>query len=200
MDILKEVRSSTRPWHDKMEEVALSDKIAAGTLSLSEYKAIILGHYIFHKEAEQRLLQHKELAATEGLELTSRMKTPFLARDVEQLGLKPYRFDFFPELTIDTLPQALGCMYVMEGATLGGTVIGRSLEKVPEITSTHAMQYYGCYGEQTGKRWKRFKEVVEQQVTEENDERNFLDTAANTFRQYAACMEKAMRQMRVTKD
>jgi heme oxygenase len=57
------------------------------------------------------------------------------------------------------------------------------------------MHYYGCYGEQTGKRWKRFKEVVEQQGVTEAQQEEFVDTALHTFRTYADCMKKALVQL-----
>ena len=200
MEILKKVKNATRSWHDRMEEVALSDKIAAGTLSLPEYKAVILGHYVFHQAAEQRLQQQEKLSAVAGLDLEARLKTPLLAQDVHQLGLEHYVFDFNPDISLDTVSEALGCMYVMEGATLGGTVIGRSLQKVSEITDSGAMHYYGCYGEQTGRHWKRFKEVVEQQVVTEAQEAAFVESATATFRAYAACMEKAFQMIQATSE
>lgn len=198
MSILAEVRKETRPWHDKMEEVARSDKIAAGTLSIAEYKAVILGHYVFHQQAEKRLKANELLKITQGLQLDERFKTPSLLQDMRQLNMEPLIFDFCPDLHLDTLPRALGCMYVMEGATLGGTVIGRSLQKVPEITSSGAMHYYGCYGDQTGKRWKQFKEIVEREVSTEDEGQAFVHAATVTFRQYAECMERAFQQLEIT--
>lgn len=198
MDVLRKVKDETRPWHDKMEEVALSEKIAEGTLSLPEYKAVMLGHYVFHHMAEQKLLQHHQLSAVEGMELQTRLKSPLLEQDIHQLGLEPYLFDFDPDIALDTLPEALGCMYVMEGATLGGTVIGRSLAKVPEITGSGAMHYYGCYGAHTGSRWKKFKEIVEREVSTADEGQAFVHAATVTFRQYAECMGKAFQQLEIT--
>jgi len=199
MDVLKEVKTSTRPWHDEMEDVALSDKIASGTLSLHEYKAIILGHYIFHREAEAMLLQNEPLTSLETLALEERLKRELLRRDIQQLHLDTSLFNFHLDVRVDSVPQALGCMYVMEGATLGGTVIERSLKQVPAIVDSGAMHYYGCYGAQTGIRWKQFKETVTQQVVSKEDEQAFIESATDTFRAYAACMEKAKRQLRINK-
>ena len=197
MDILKEVKNRTRPWHDEMEAVAFSDKIAAGNLSLHQYKAIILGHYLFHREAERQLVSHQYLLTPEGLVLEDRLKSGLLAQDVEQLQLRPYLFDFQLHLDTDSLAKALGCMYVMEGATLGGTVIERSLSKVSAIRSSGAMHYYGCYGEQTGRRWKQFREIIVQNVVSEEEAQEFINTATATFRAYAGCMEAAKRQLHI---
>lgn len=197
MNFLQEVKNTTRPWHDAMEAVALSDKIAAGTLSLSEYRAIILGHYVFHNEAETLLLANHALQDLEPLAFAERRKRNLLAKDVEMLHLASLCFDFYLDICVGSLARALGCMYVMEGATLGGTVIERSLRQVSEIVDSGAMHYYGCYGKQTGIRWKQFKETVAQQVVSEEDKQAFIETATATFREYTACMEKAMHRLQI---
>jgi heme oxygenase len=197
MNVLQEVRSVTRPHHEEMEAVALSDKIAARSLNLDEYKAIILGHFVFHREAENLLMKNEELGRLETLAFTERRKLDLLARDIEVLQLEPYLFDFHLGERLDSIPRALGCMYVMEGATLGGTVIKRSLKQVPEIVDSGAMSYYAGYGRQTGSRWKQFKDTVIQQVVSEEDEQVFIETASATFRAYAACMEKAKQQLSI---
>jgi len=181
MAISKEVKNRTRPWHDEMESVALSDKIADGILSLHEYKAIVLGHYLFHREAERQLVSHQQLATLEGLCLRERLKSKLLVRDIDQLHLKPDLFDSYLYPDTDSLAKALGCMCVMEGATWGGTVTERSLNKVSAIYGSGAMHYYGCYGEQTGRRWKQFKEVVIQKVVSDGEAQDFINTATATF-------------------
>lgn len=200
MNILKKVRSTTRPWHDRMEEVALSSKIGDGTLSLHEYKSIILGHYVFHQSAEEMLLQSGTLHNVESLSVDERMKSQSLANDIDQLGIRPYTFAYRPRISVDTVPQALGVMYVMEGATLGGTVIGKALQDNPDIANSGAMDYYGCYGSLTGSRWKQFKEIVVREICTENDQSIFIEAAESTFKEYAACMEQAIHILQTEAD
>jgi heme oxygenase len=195
MNILEKVKTATRERHDEMEAVAFSDKIAAQSLSLQEYKALILGHYVFHRETEAKLLKLTALQTLDELKVSERMKSGLLLADLQQLQLEPYLFSFQPGLQLSHPAQALGCMYVMEGATLGGSVIRRSLVKIPEIAQSGALHYYGCYGDQTGSRWKQFKQVVEQRVVSDEEQQQFLQSADDTFEQYAACMKTAVQQL-----
>ena len=55
--------------------------------------------------------------------------------------------------------EALGALYVLEGATLGGQVIIKQLKKNDSFAA-FPLAYYNVYTKQTGLRWKQFLEVI----------------------------------------
>lgn len=57
---------------------------------------------------------------------------------------------------IQTIPAALGCMYVLEGSTLGSQILSRSFRERFDIGRHNGGAYFHGYGELTGKMWKRF--------------------------------------------
>jgi heme oxygenase len=58
--------------------------------------------------------------------------------------------------------ELLGAMYVLEGATLGGSVIVKRLKTNPNFEGLN-LNYYQIYGEQLIPMWKKFCEVLNQQ-------------------------------------
>lgn len=55
--------------------------------------------------------------------------------------------------------EALGALYVMEGATLGGRVIRREL--AARGVSLDGLEFLDPYGERAGERWRSFTVVLE---------------------------------------
>ncbi len=156
--IMQLLKSATKPHHDKVEELAYSNKIMEGTINIEEYKELLLKQHYFHKNIEpffEKVFSEKEAIR---LEVERRKKTHLLKYDLLELGLEEEALNFeqLPHLKIETAEEAIGAMYVLEGSTLGGAVIRRKLGKNEKIKGNSSFNYYGCYGEETGEFWKKF--------------------------------------------
>ncbi|WP_224997586.1 biliverdin-producing heme oxygenase [Cesiribacter sp. SM1] len=163
--IVERLRSETRTQHDRLEEVAASDKLAEGTLSPEEYLKLLRANYAAHRQLEGLVGKSGEMEAL----LEERQKTRLLEKDLEQAGEDPERVwqqlrNELPDLALENKYQALGAQYVMEGATLGGVVILKSLNQHPQLQPYQPFHYYGCYGGDTGRRWSQFKQLLLQEV------------------------------------
>ncbi len=86
----------------------------------------------------------------------NRRTTTFMINDLDQLGAVPE-----PATTnipvIDSPAAAFGALYVLEGSTLGGQIVGAILRKnlPPELQAT---RYFDSYGDQTKAMWNTFIE------------------------------------------
>ena len=58
------------------------------------------------------------------------------------------------------MSQALGCLYVLEGATLGGQIISRQLEERLAIDAGHGGRFFASYGAAVGEMWQAFGEIL----------------------------------------
>lgn len=76
------------------------------------------------------------------------------------------------------VPRMLGALYVIEGSTLGGQLITRRLEPVVGL---EGVSFFRCYGEETGKRWREFQEVLLRQASSEAIEDRMVAAANETF-------------------
>ncbi len=95
-----------------------------------------------------------------------RQRRSFLEQDLVHFG------QFNAEFQRPTLPEMhstsslLGAMYVMEGSTLGGQIIGRHVDRVLGLAGGKGSAYFHGHGELTGAMWKEFCGVLETRVPE----------------------------------
>jgi len=120
--------------------------------------------------------------ATIGFDFESRRKAPMIARDLEFFG------QAVPEIsgervTFDSLASGFGCMYVLEGSTLGGQMILAQLEK-RGITAETGGAFFACYRERTQPMWKAFKEAATAYCTNESRQAEAETAARETFAIY----------------
>jgi heme oxygenase len=153
--ILDLLRERTRASHDRAEEtLPLMDP----ALDRARYREILAGFWGFHAALEPRLRAVAELDEL-GLD-ARRRKLPLLERDLRDLGEDPARLPVATHVpAVENVADALGCMYVLEGATLGGRVISRHLETLGLGPGTGGAFFAG-YGDATGTMWKEFSAAI----------------------------------------
>jgi heme oxygenase len=154
--ILKRLKEATGVAH-----AALEDKLPLMSLDLSleDYRHFVGRFFGFFAPLETQLmaLPHwQELA----FDYAPRQKTPRLAKDLLALGSTATDLAAMPRCT--DLPdctrpeQLLGCLYVIEGATLGGRSITRHLQTRLGLTHESGVAFFDGYGALTGSHWKAF--------------------------------------------
>lgn len=170
VDVLSRLKEETARHHQEVEAKVTFLEAPAPREAYARYLARLLG---FHAPVERRL---RALPLPDALR--GREKSPLLEGDLRALGVAPEAVplcDAVPELS--TLPRALGCCYVLEGATLGGKFVRRRLlGRVPE----EATSYLACYGEQVGPKWSAFREAVRASLTPAEHDA-CIDAAKATF-------------------
>ena len=185
------LKSGTERQHREIE--AAVDPIRAFS-SLEAYKAHLASAWLFHASLEA------ELGGVDwpglGLDFVSRRKTPLLEQDLRILGVpcpRPGATPIHPA-QID-LSYALGCLYVMEGATLGGQIISRHLATLG-IGPANGGLFFNGYGSRTGEMWKAFQsKAVEHCVTDDQ-----IDAAVDGARWTFGQFRDSMMRREVTSD
>jgi heme oxygenase len=79
--------------------------------------------------------------------------------------------------------DAFGCLYVVEGSTLGGQIISRQVTRNLGLSpDNNGCRFFCCYGENTGTMWRRFGESLETFLTANPDTRpQIVASALSTF-------------------
>jgi heme oxygenase len=154
--ILKRLKLATSASHRALEsQLPLMHR----DLSLDDYRRFVSRFLGFYAPLEGQLLAApcwQQLA----FDYTARQKTPRLTRDLLSLGSSFEALRGTPLCTdlpvLETPEQLLGCLYVIEGATLGGRVITRHLEGQLGLKPESGGAFFDGYGTETGTHWKVF--------------------------------------------
>lgn len=158
--LLPALRAATASVHRRLEETV---NIEHCLRDASRYAGLLRTFLGFHRPLEKRLETISGLDERGYLSL-ERRKTPWIVADLRALGLSAAEIDLVPDC--QSLPQlandpvrAFGCLYVLEGATLGGRHITALLQSSP--VPPEARRFFGGYGAQTGERWREFLTALE---------------------------------------
>lgn len=177
MPVSQTLKEQTRDYHAAAEDIMFAKKILEKTITRPEYTVLVEILLSFHNHYEAPVLRSTE-AFFSGSMLSPAEKLQWLRKDAELLGIPA---EATPGLFAPSAQEALGWLYVMEGATLGGQLIIRNLLKIPAICTSKAMNYYEGYGNETGMRWKYFTSRLDTAINSPADLAAVVSGAKNAY-------------------
>jgi heme oxygenase len=154
--IMQTLRERTREHHQRIEGVIA---IMSPTLTRERYIEILRKFLIFYRPIEQKLGAIFAAQCPE-FDFVSRRKVPLLERDLAALGASPPAATATSPLPLTTLDEALGCIYVLEGSTLGAQLIIQHVQKTLGLDGKTGASYYYGYGASTGKQWQAMRQLI----------------------------------------
>ncbi len=190
MNIMVELREATCTHHKTIEE---SLQLMAEDLSLSTYVRILERFYGYYEPLEYRL--HGNSGIRDVLDdLDQRRKVPMLRRDLEHWGCNERtlpRCSTVPR--VDDAMDALGCLYVLEGATLGGRILSRHFRLQFGTSENAGGAFFTGYGERTGAMWQAFHRSVGAIPLSVDQGSKIIQNAQATFRTLQCWCEENFR-------
>lgn len=163
--IMSRLKVETQAYHERIEHDQLSRGLISAEVDLDYYTQVLAVYYGLYAPLEARLIGAAQWDSL-GFDLTPRLKTPLLARDLACFGIAGERLRALPACPdlprVADLPAAIGCLYVLEGATLGGQLISRHLAATLKIDPEHGAAFFSSYGPTVGPMWKAFRAFVEE--------------------------------------
>lgn len=160
--LLPLLREKTRDLHERLEQRL---QLPHSLKSCEDYCRLLAGFYGFYAPMETFFTEHPTIGEDIGLCSESRRKTGCLEADLRFLGYEDRDLQRIPRCavlpTVDSTASALGCAYVLEGATLGGQIIGRHLESHLGFQQGAGLSFFYCYGDATASMWQQFRRVAE---------------------------------------
>lgn len=181
MDVLQHLREATRPQHEAIE--ARVDLLRPD-LSLAEYQRLLERFYGFYVPLEAKLANAAPWEQWD-FSFAERQKARFLARDLYHLGASQGEVAALPRCpdlpAVTSLAAALGCLYVIEGATLGGQLIARHVMPLLGLSPETGCAFFTSYGTEVGRRWRALGELLRAQLTTAADADRAATAAHDTF-------------------
>jgi heme oxygenase len=176
------LKQSTSEFHKAFESKLRV--LLSAELTLDRYVAIQKKFYGFYRPIEARLFSIRGWDDPE-LKLSTRFKIPLLVGDLASLSVDPAEIaslpccDALPRL--ETVPEALGCLYVLEGSTLGGRIITALLKKVLPLDESRGCSFFNSYGNEVGLMWSSFLAILERHCEKHDDRDVVVRSACQTF-------------------
>lgn len=183
--ILAKLKEATRAQHEGLENtVNVMDQM----FSMENYKTLLTKFYRFYSSIEPQI-DKLDLSGT-GYNFDERRKLPKIEADLKSLGVfekaqQMPKWDGLPAL--ENNAQAIGSLYVMEGATLGGQVINRHLKEHLGISPENGGAFFSGYGAETGPKWKEFMSIANEFAEKANEDEVIIESAKKTFDSFRDC-------------
>lgn len=171
------LRKGTAELHELVERRV---PVLREGFNLEDYIQLVESFLGFWAPVEERLSRLDTLRSPH-LALQSRLKCSLLREDLLILGRDPdtaRKCERLPRL--DTFLQGLGCLYVIEGSTLGSQIIARRLKEKLQLSEASGASFFNAYGKSVGARWMEFKHFVSASVKPE-DADEMIEAARQTF-------------------
>ncbi|MGI4787531.1 MAG: biliverdin-producing heme oxygenase [Janthinobacterium lividum] len=188
--LLPALREGTHHLHERLESRL---DLTAHLTSPSDYLTLLKRFYGFYAPLENALAAPKYAAAWAdlGIAFEERRKAALLESDLSALGLTageiaklercPACFEW------DSAAELMGCAYVLEGATLGGQVIGRHLErKLGFCPGSPGAQFFSGYGPRNGAMWQQFRRTAEEFAARQSTPQVISDAVAAACRTFSS--------------
>ena len=156
------IKKSTDPLHSRVEKqlgAILFDK----NMTQQSYLSILIAMRNSYSIMEHAVSAY---SSTQQL-LVGRSKLGWLDQDIAYLQVSqpapPAHSNKHVGLNnIRNVSQALGMMYVMEGATMGGGHIFKALKKHNWINDLEGIRFFYSYGDLRGEKWAQYIHALKQ--------------------------------------
>lgn len=176
------LRARTAALHEATEQLPLMRRLLAADVDSATYR-----HYLEALAGPYRWLEPAlyQACSPRTLErLGVRPKLPALERDLAALGGEPATVPVVAVPIIATEGQALGGLYVLEGATLGGRVISARLRgHLGAAAQRLSFAFLGNDGDPSpAEHWRHFGRALDAEVSERgHDPERVLSAALAVF-------------------
>lgn len=176
--LMARLKAETGSHHRRLEQDL---DLLSETLGPARVRTLLGRFYGFYRPWEERAAPVLEAGLPSPM--AGRLKSHLLERDLARLGLDGTARAALPRCAdlpaLDRVPTALGSMYVLEGATLGGQVVCRHLARV--LGAGAATAFFGSYGSDVPGMWLRFGAALEACAEPATDDA-VIEGANETFR------------------
>ncbi|WP_412469129.1 biliverdin-producing heme oxygenase [Pedobacter sp. KLB.chiD] len=177
------IKEATKVAHQNLEkQVVLKLKSIRNN---ADYADLLKHFYAYFSHIEETIKPY----ITESIlpDYAERRNSAYIKADILELGSE---ISDLPDTTvpkIENAVQALGALYVLEGSIMGGSIIVKMLEKGGV---NQGISFFSGYGEATGKMWGNFIAVLNAQARTEEEEKQAINAANQTFEHFAQVFEK----------
>ena len=179
MSTIADLRAATWPSHQKLEQrLGIKTRFS----SLPAYRVHLERMWGFCAMLESLV---EPLVRDALSDFESRRKLPLLTRDLIATGSDPRSIVKLPCMmpvpACRDTAGGFGCLYVLEGATLGGRTLLPRVERTLGLAPTHGAEFLASYGERVDLMWRAFGSALDAWCVEPDRSARARAAAVATF-------------------
>lgn len=176
--ILEKLRAATGELHKTLDTSLYP--LIQNMKTPEEYAKLLNTFYAYFKPVEDKV--YNFISDEQLDDHNERRNTGYILHDLEQLDFK----NNIPLATntpvIDNAAAAFGALYVMEGSTLGGKIIAKTIGGNLNLQNGSALNFFSGYKDQTGPKWLKFIEALNSFAASNNNDDVIIEAAKDTFK------------------
>lgn len=177
------LKENTRLDHQQAESVMMP--LLQQATTPASYGALLNRFYGLYQPLEHLAMP---LLANSPFAAIVAPRSPLLVHDLELLGMAPTQEVSTNLPTVTNFYEALGLIYVLEGAALGGRIIARMLQQHPFLPH-QAFHFFRGKEEGTGAHWQLFTKLLNEEVQSPQQMQLACNTARATFKAHTRWMQ-----------
>ena len=184
-EIIDKLKSETDELHHVLQGNKIFDGLTGENPSVDKYKKLLMRFLPFYSAVEQKLDQVCDWKSL-GLNFDERKKSHLIEKDLQILGISDKELNLIPAChespSLSTVQEALGCLYVLEGATLGAQLMAKNMNVHFGYDTDSGCAFLKCYGEgpSVGLKFKEMAEFIGKNSSTD-DENKIINSAKVTF-------------------
>lgn len=180
------LRQATHRAHESLERRL---RLTSPDLTSREYSETLGRFLAVYTSLEKQIEKHLPAFDRVALDWEWRRKVPLIRRDLEVLGradlIDSARVPAAKVPALESFAQVMGCLYVLEGATLGGAVISRQLSRLFQLGPENGAAFFNCYGPAVRKNWQEFCVALERTLSDVPARERAAGAATATFQLFS---------------
>lgn len=185
--ILARLRLETRREHSAVERAV---DLMGSTLTRAAYTQRLVQFYGFYAPLEAALQTHcaqgddrlHDASAYPSMLFLRMNKTRLLWQDLRHLQIDTDSLPLCRDLpSVQSWAQALGCLYVLEGATLGGRLITQHIQATLGIMPATGGSFFDGYAGDTARMWHAMRQILVRYAVDVQAENAMVASAISTF-------------------
>lgn len=181
LGVLARLRAATSSAHSHIEQNPRLASLMMPGLTEEGYLEVLLRYHAYFARIEPILFAKLGTFIPSG-ELDKRRKVPLLEIDLEELGaLNCISSEPIPPPSFMSTGQALGRLYVHEGASLGGRLIHTALDRNLGQHRRVSSRFFEGYGRDSAEVWRCTRTFIETGISGELELRDAINAATTTF-------------------
>lgn len=175
------LKNQTKTAHQELEKIFIFR--IRSLASVGDYTTMLKDLYGFLHPLEDRISFH---ISPTGIvpDYAYRRKSKDLLNDIFSLNNNSEPNIPLSLHEVPLIPDhyhALGALYVLEGSTLGGSIICKMIENKLGFTNKDSLSYFYSYGENTTEMWEKFKNILDDLPLDDAQSAEVIKGANNTF-------------------